>query len=91
VLSAGVVVVFAALAVLFGSVAGSAFEVDGDEKGELLVVVWLGVVTVRLERSNIENDPPESKVMMMPAMTATKATPMSRSGQLRLIQSILFL
>jgi hypothetical protein len=65
--------------------------VAGEVKGELLVVVWLGVVTVRLERSNIENDPPESRVMMMPAITATRATPMSKSGQLRRIQSIMFL
>jgi hypothetical protein len=51
----------------------------------------LGVVTVRLERSNSENDPPDNNVMTMPAITATRATPMRRSGQFRLIQSIIIL
>src|SRR5690606_5339913 len=35
-----------------------------------------------------KNEPPDTNVAMMPAITATRATPMRRSGQLRLSQSM---
>lgn len=35
-----------------------------------------------------KKEPPEMSVAMMPAMTATRATPISKSGQLRLSQSM---
>lgn len=41
-----------------------------------------------LEPPKGRNDPPFSKVAMIPAMTARSARPMRRSGQLRRIQSM---
>ena len=55
--------------------------------GSLVTVVdgW-GVSTVRLPDG--KNEPPEMSVAMMPAITAISATPINRSGQLRLSQSM---
>src|SRR5690606_7281724 len=48
-----------------------------------------GVSAVRLPPPTGKNVPPEINVAMMPAITATNATPIRRSGQLRRSQSMI--
>ncbi len=55
-----------------------------------LTAGWLplGVVVVRFPWPIGKNEPPEIRVAMIPAITATSAIPISRSGQLRRSQSM---
>ncbi len=53
-----------------------------------LCVVPVEPVPARVFFPTGKNEPPEMRVAIMPAITATRATPMRRSGQLRLSQSM---
>ncbi|MEJ2288530.1 MAG: hypothetical protein P8Y02_07775 [Deinococcales bacterium] len=72
-------------------VEGDEEDVEGDvaDGAELCVVaLCAGGVLVRVFCPTGKNDPPVMSVAMMPAITATRAIPISRSGQLRLSQSM---
>src|SRR5690554_1377866 len=52
------------------------------------VVIGVEGVLPPLPCPNGKNEPPDMRVAMIPAITATRATPISKSGQLRLSQSM---
>gem|GEM_PF-4772952 len=70
-------------------VEGDVVEDEAAGGAELCVVaLCAGGVLVRVLCPTGKNDPPVMSVAMMPAITATRAIPISRSGQLRLSQSM---
>ncbi len=74
---------------LADDVEGDVVEDEAAGGAELCVVaLCAGGVLVRVLCPTGKNDPPVMSVAMMPAITATRAIPISRSGQLRRSQSM---
>lgn len=76
--------------VLLDGVGDVVDDVDGVvAAGGVAVWVCAGGVLVRVPCPTGKNEPPVISVAMMPAITATRAMPISRSGQLRRNQSMI--